>query len=396
MGPMTIQPVILSGGAGTRLWPLSQPDRPKQLLTLVGSHSLLQTTLQRVMGDTFNTPTVIANHAHRFETAAQLEAIGCACVSLILEPVGRNTAAAIATACLLSEPDALLLALPADHYIESQESFMQAVQHARLLAESGHIVTFGITPSRAETGYGYMQQGEALEQGYKVHAFTEKPDAATAETYIHAGSYWWNSGMFLFRTSTMLEELRAHAPDILSACEAALANAKIDADFTRLAEDVLQNCRALSIDHAVMEKTDRAALVPLDCGWSDIGSWHALIALLQQDSEHHDRPWGWFRSLLTSDRRQVKELLVQPGLRMSLQRHQQRSEHWLVLEGQAEIHCEGGIHLLSEGESFFVPKGAWHRITNPAGMDLRIIEVQEGEYLGEDDIERQEDDFGRC
>lgn len=391
-----IQPVILSGGQGARLWPLSQPEKPKQLLTLIGDYSLLQTTLLRVNDlQRFHAPLIITSHHHRFETAQQLTDIAVRARALFLEPEGRNTAAALAVACLSSAPDALLLALPADHHIESIEPFHTAITQAMALADAGAMVTFGIRPTRAETGYGYIELGDAWEEGFHVQSFREKPDMATAQHYVQTGRHLWNSGMFLFRADTMLQSLKQHASEILDHASRAWEHAHHDADFVRLDSEHFAQCPALSIDHAVMEKAENTAVIPLDCGWSDIGSWDALIALLTHESVHHDRPWGWFRSLLETTDMQVKEVFVAGQSRMSLQRHQHRSEHWLVLEGQAQVTCDDTVHLLEVGESFFVPKGAWHRLGNPTNAPLRIIEVQSGSYLGEDDIERAQDDYGR-
>jgi mannose-1-phosphate guanylyltransferase/mannose-6-phosphate isomerase len=465
-------PVILSGGAGTRLWPLSRELYPKQLLPLVGERTMLQATVGRLAGTGAAEPIVVCNEAHRFMVAEQLRQVGVAARAILLEPAGRNTAPAIALAAqvaLESLPgaDPILLVLPADHVIRDVPAFQGAMRTAVAAAGLGHLVTFGVVPTAPETGYGYIQRGAPLAGASRIAAFVEKPAKAVAEQYLKAGNYLWNSGMFVFRASRFLEELRKHAPDIASACAASLAAAKRDLDFTRVDAQAFEACRSDSIDYAVMEKTDDAVVVPLDAGWSDVGSWSALYEAIDRDgsgnvsqgdviaedssgnylfsesrlvaavglrdhvvvetkdavlvapksrvqdvkkvverlkkdgryehSLHREvyRPWGSYDSIENGERYQVKRLSVNPGASMSLQMHHHRAEHWIVVSGTARITRGEEVFLLEENQSTYIPIGTKHRIENPGKIMLHMIEVQSGSYLGEDDIVRFEDIYGR-
>ncbi|HWL64127.1 MAG TPA: mannose-1-phosphate guanylyltransferase/mannose-6-phosphate isomerase [Steroidobacteraceae bacterium] len=463
-----LTPVVLSGGSGTRLWPLSRELYPKQLLPLVGERTMLQETLLRLGGLEVGRPIIVCNDAHRFLVAEQLRQIDVQPEAIVLEPVGRNTAPAIALAALQAAPEALLLVLPADHLIRNVPAFHAAVRSAQAAAAEGRLVTFGITPTTAETGYGYIQAGAATKGGaFTISSFIEKPDAARAQGFLKEGGYFWNSGMFLFQAGRYLEELGRHAPDILAAARAALAGAKPDLDFVRVGRSAFEECRADSIDYAVMEKTADAVVVPLDAGWSDVGSWSALheslpadpqgnvtrgdviiedsagcylyaesrlvsavglenhvvietkdavlvapkdrvqdvkklVARLksagrQEHSLHREvyRPWGSYDSIDNGHRFQVKRLTIKPGAQLSLQLHHHRAEHWIVVSGTARITCGEKVFLLEENQSTYIPVGQRHRIENPGKIPLHIIEVQSGSYLGEDDIVRFDDRYGR-
>ena len=471
-------PVILSGGSGTRLWPLSRELYPKQLLPLVGDRTMLQETAARVAGiPGVAAPIVVCNESHRFMVAEQLRESDAAPQAILLEPVGRNTAPAVAVAALVAlelnparragDPDPTLLVLPADHVIRDVAAFKAAVAQGRAAADAGKLVTFGVVPDRAETGYGYIRREAGQGPAYPVAEFVEKPDATTAARYLASGDYYWNSGMFLFRARAFLDELRAHAPEILAACERAVAAAKRDLDFTRLPAEEFAACPSDSIDYAVMEKTRHAAVIPLAAGWSDVGSWSALADALPTDgagnvtagdvlvedahgcylhstsrliaavglrdhvvvetkdavlvaprdrvqdvkalvaqlktagryetSLHREvfRPWGSYDSVDAGERFQVKRLSVKPGASMSLQLHHHRAEHWIVVSGTARITRGDETFLLGENESTYIPMGTRHRIENPGKVPLHIVEVQSGSYLGEDDIVRFEDRYGR-
>ncbi len=469
-----IHPVILSGGSGTRLWPMSRSLYPKQLLALVGEHSLLQETAQRVMGDDgFAPPLIIANEEHRFIIAEQLREIGAVPDALVLEPVGRNTAPASCVAALrlaASDPDALMLVMPSDHAIPGLDAFRQAIECAAAAARRGHLVTFGITPERAETGYGYISKGAPVEGCagvFAVAGFVEKPDPETAERYVASGDHFWNSGIFLFPVAVYLAELERLRPDMLAACRQALAGARTDSDFIRLDKATFAACPGDSIDYAVMEHTTRAAVVPVSMGWSDLGSWDALWELAAKDergnalsgnvvaeatsncylrseaglvavigvadlvvvatddavmvaprnrtqevktlvtrlrAEHRDeadalptvhRPWGTYRALHNGHRVQVKHIMVRPGAKLSLQMHHHRAEHWVVVQGTAKIVRGNEELILTEDQSTYIPLGTAHRLENPGKIPLHVIEVQSGSYLGEDDIVRFEDHYGR-
>jgi mannose-1-phosphate guanylyltransferase/mannose-6-phosphate isomerase len=474
-----LTPLILSGGSGTRLWPLSREMYPKQLLPLIGKRSMLQETVARLSGlPDLAAPIVVCNENHRFVVAEQMREHGTTPQAIVLEPVGRNTAPAVAVAALVAldrarrskggnDADPILLVLPADHVIRDVAAFQSAVVSGSAAAAEGKLVTFGIVPDRAETGYGYIRRAPGDGPTYPVQQFVEKPDAATAQSYVESGEYYWNSGMFMFRARVFLAELKRHAPAMLSACEDAIAAATRDLDFTRLAGEAFGACPSDSIDYAVMEKTDSAVVVPLDAGWSDVGSWSALQDSLPRDDHgnvvtgdvlvedssgcylhstsrligavglrdhvvvetkdavlvaprdrvqdvkalvtqlkaqgryesalHREvfRPWGSYDSIDHGDRFQVKRLVVRPGATMSLQLHHHRAEHWIVVSGTARITRGEETFLLGENESTYIPVGTKHRIANPGKVMLHIIEVQSGSYLGEDDIVRFEDVYGR-
>jgi mannose-1-phosphate guanylyltransferase / mannose-6-phosphate isomerase len=478
---MQIQPVILCGGAGTRLWPASREHHPKQLLALVDDDTLLQATARRVEaleGLSSLPPLVVANEEYRFVIAEQLRQIGHPS-RIVLEPMGRNTAPALTLAALVAAADGadpLLLVMPSDHVVRDLAVFGQAVTEGAVHAAQGAFVTFGILPARPETGYGYIRAGERrTPQGAarSIMAFVEKPDAATAAAYVSSGEYFWNAGIFLLRASAWLAALRHLHPAIVAACEQALRAARTDHDFLRVDRDAFAQCPADSIDYAVMEKlADHPGLgagvvVPMSCGWSDVGAWDALWAVADKDAagnvvrgkalledtrnslvmagsrlvaavgldnvvvvetpdavlvadkahtqsvkkiverlrqdgqqqalQHRKvyRPWGWYDAIDGGDRFQVKRIVVQPGARLSLQMHHHRAEHWIVVRGTAEVTCEDRTFLLSENQSTYIPLGQRHRLANPGRVPLEMIEVQSGSYLGEDDIVRFEDSYGR-
>ncbi len=468
-----LHPVILSGGSGTRLWPLSRQNQPKQFLALMGDHSLYQETVQRANQlPAAQPPVTVCSEEHRFMVGEQLQAVGIASGGILLEPVARSTAPAIALAALhvlARDPEATLLVMPADHLIADETAFREAVSAAARLAEEGWLVTFGITPDYAETGYGYILRGEDLgEGGYRVQRFVEKPDLATAERYVAEGVYAWNSGMFLFRARRYLDELAQHAPAILQAAQAAYASSKADLDFMRIDRDAFAASPSDSIDYAVMEKTSRAAVVPVSCGWSDIGSWSSLWSVAERDGDGNRyegdviavdtrdslvrasdrrmiatigvedlvivdtadatlvarkdrvqdvkavvdrlkaagrtehlfhrrvyRPWGSYDSIGVGSRFQVKKIVVKPGAALSLQKHAHRAEHWIVVSGVAEVTCDDKVFDLHENESTYIPLGSVHRLRNRGTEPVELIEVQSGHYLGEDDIVRLEDVYGR-
>ncbi len=466
-----LKPVLLSGGVGSRLWPVSREAYPKQFLPLAGEDSMLVDTLNRTQGLEGGAPMLVCNEEHRFIVAEQLRSCGVTDGEIILEPIGRNTAPAVAIAALhalKTDADAILLVLPADHVIVQPKAFADAVRTALPLALNGWLVTFGVVPDKPETGYGYIKQGESLgEAGHAIERFVEKPDLATAEQYLASGDYLWNSGMFLLGAQTYINELQALAPDMLAACQQALSGASDDLDFVRLDSESFAACPSDSIDYAVMEKTSQGAVVALDCGWSDVGAWSALWEVGEADSQgnvvqgdvllddtrnsfvrsetrlvaatgvddlvvvettdailiaNRDRvqgvknlvntlkqqerseanlharvyrPWGSYESLIVSDRFQVKRIVVNPGQKLSLQKHHHRAEHWIVVGGTGEVTCEDKVFTLSEDESTYIPLGHKHRLANPGQIPLEIIEVQSGTYLGEDDIVRYEDVYGR-
>jgi len=466
-----LTPVIMAGGSGSRLWPLSRGMLPKQFLSLTGGEaSMLQETLQRLDGLERASATVVCNEEHRFLVAEQLHQLDETKSTIILEPVGRNTAPAIAVAALQalkSDDDPMLLVLSADHIISEHAPFHTAIHQAEKLAQEGDMVTFGIVPTAPETGYGYIRRGAEIGNGYRVEQFIEKPDLDTAEQYLSTGEYYWNSGMFLFKARRFLEELELYRPDIISACRAAVEQGQEDLDFFRLNKDAFTACPSESIDYAVMEQTKSAAVVPLDAGWNDIGSWSALWEINDKDESNNTmrgdvmlfdtnnsmvhaesrlvatiglenmvvietkdavlvadknqsqnvkqivdklrandrsegqshrvvyRPWGHFDSIEEAKRFKVKRITVKPGARTSVQVHQYRSEHWVVVSGTAKVTRGDEVHIVSENESIYINVGETHSLENPGEMPLDLIEVQTGSYLGEDDIVRIDDFYGR-
>lgn len=464
-------PVILSGGNGTRLWPLSRKGYPKQFLPLIGESTMLQATLQRLPAE-LAPPLVVCNQEHRFIVSEQLQKINLRPEAVLLEPFGRNTAPAVAIAALFvvgRDPDATLLVLPADHYLEDFKTYHAALDTAKALAAQQNLVLFGIRPTAPECGYGYIRTGDAVDGcGYKVSAFVEKPDKETAQSYLEAGDYLWNSGMFALHAQTYLDELQHYRPDMFNACCEAALNLTAVGDAWRIPAAEFRNCHSESIDYAVMENTDRALAVPLDCGWSDVGSWSSLWDAHEQDADgnvllgdtlahdsrtcfvrgrrklislvgvenlvvadtedalliaHRDkvqdvklvvdrlnqdhrpetllhrevaRPWGTYDSIDQGERFQVKRIKVKPGGRLSLQKHHHRAEHWVVVQGTALVTCDDKQFLLTENQSTYIPVGSVHRLENPGKVMLEIIEVQSGCYLGEDDIVRLEDTYGRA
>ncbi|WP_236559710.1 mannose-1-phosphate guanylyltransferase/mannose-6-phosphate isomerase [Colwellia sp. 20A7] len=467
---LAISPIIMCGGSGTRLWPLSRAQFPKQFLALINDTSLLQDTLAR-LPIKHQAPVFICNEDHRFLVAEQVKQVKCSGATILLEPEGKNTAPAVAIAALNAlenDDDALLLVLAADHVIKDLEKFHQAIDIASVAAARGKLVTFGVVPTHAETGYGYIKQGNKKGDGtYQVAKFVEKPNIDTAQSYVESGDYLWNSGMFLFKASRYLEELAKFRPDILVACQEAMGKVAADLDFIRPDRDAFLQCDNVSIDYAVMEKTDDAVVVPLDAGWSDIGSYSALWEIGQQDLQHnvlkgdviaHDtrnsylhsqnkliatlgvdnlvvidtpdavlvadknkvqnvegivnelkalqrpetklhrevyRPWGKYDLVDQGERFQVKRITVNPGAKLSVQTHQHRAEHWVIVSGIAKVTLNGEITILKENQSTYIPIGAVHALENPGLLPLEMIEVQSGSYLGEDDIVRFEDKYGR-
>ncbi len=466
-------PVIMAGGSGTRLWPLSRELYPKQFLPLAGEETMLQATVGRVSGfEGMGSPIVLCNEEHRFLAGEQLQQAGVAARSIILEPVGRNTAPAAAVAALQAMEDGddpVILLLPADHVIRNIEVFREAVMAGELLASEGSLITFGIIPDRPETGYGYIRKGDALDRGgaFMVERFVEKPNLKTAEQYLDSGEYLWNSGMFMFRASSLVEELEKLAPEIMETCRQAFALKSPDLDFIRLDKNSFSDCPSVSIDYAVMEKTNRAAVIPLDCGWSDVGSWTSLQEVCGNDTQNNVvqgdviaedttgcylrsesrllttvglrdhivvetadavvvaprdrsqevkaivdklradgrreafshrrvyRPWGSYEGVDAADRFQVKRIIVKPGACLSLQMHHHRAEHWVVVKGTAKVTIGDKIVTVNENESTYIPVGEKHRLGNPGLIELELIEIQTGAYLGEDDIVRLEDVYGR-
>ncbi len=487
-----IVPVVMAGGSGTRLWPLSRQDFPKQFLALTNDNTMLQSTLARLEGLPCDEAIVICGEDQRFTVAEQLHQIDANHSGIILEPEGRNTAPAIALAAIralncakkfrnkgqggksnTANTDPVLLVLAADHAISDIAGFQKAVDQALPLAEAGKLVTFGIVPTGPETAYGYIRGGKVTSDsgkkpsGMPIAEFVEKPDSETAEKNVSSGDYYWNSGMFMFRASCYLQELKSHRPDILTACEKAMSAAKADADFIRVDKKAFLDCPAESIDYAVMEKTEDAFVVPMDCGWSDVGSWSSLLEIMTKDEagnavsgdviiqdsrnclvrssgrlvatlglddliviETDDavlvaakdrvqdvkkiveslneqgrteakshrkvyRPWGFYDSIDSGARFQVKRIVVNPGAKLSLQMHHHRAEHWVVVSGTARVTNGDKVYLVAENESTYIPVGQIHSLENPGVLPLELIEVQSGTCLGEDDIVRLEDKYGR-
>jgi mannose-1-phosphate guanylyltransferase / mannose-6-phosphate isomerase len=478
MSEQRIVPVILSGGSGTRLWPVSRESFPKQLWPLLSDRSLIQETALRALGPGFAPPIVVCNEEHRFLIAEQMRAAGMALTGkaaarIVLEPVGRNSAPAIAAAaCLVAEhdPDAVLWMMAADASIADTDALHQALEVAVGAARTGQVVTFGMKPTAPETGYGYIERGEQLSGApgaFHVARFIEKPNAADAAAMLATGRHLWNSGMFVFTAHTLLDEMATHAPVVLDAVRRAVAERSVDLDFIRLGADAFRASPSISLDYAVAERTAHAAVVPADIGWSDVGSWGALwelgvkdaagnvavgdvqlegatncyvrsdgvltgvigltdaVVVVTEDAAlvmHRDaaqdvkklvdrlktagrheavahnrvyRPWGFYESLIKGDRFQVKRIVVSPGQQLSLQKHFHRAEHWVVVSGTARVTRDAETTLLHENESIYVPLGAMHRLENPGKIALTLIEVQSGAYLGEDDIVRVEDTYGR-
>jgi mannose-1-phosphate guanylyltransferase/mannose-6-phosphate isomerase len=469
---MQITPVILSGGSGTRLWPLSRKEYPKQYLPLVGCNTMLQETILRLSGlDNLADPIIVCNADHRFLVAEQCQQIDIKNPTILLEPVGRNTAPAIAAAALQSHQtsdDTVLLVLSADHVIQDIDAFHEAINIASKQAQEGKLATFGIVPTDANTGYGYIKSSKInTDSAYKVEEFVEKPDLETAEKYLDQGNHLWNSGMFMFKADTLIDELTTHSPDIFKAVSRAVKNATQDLDFIRLEEQSFALSPGDSIDYALMEKNINVVVVPLDAGWSDVGSWptlydtgvkdssgnvlkgdvitkdttntyiyasHHMVTtvgvdnlvvidtpdatfIASQDKAHevksiveslqkkgrdeaHSnrkvyRPWGWYDSIEVGKHFQVKRLHVNPGAKLSLQMHHKRAEHWVVVSGTATAINGEAVLTLTEGNSTYIPVGTTHGLENKTNEQLEIIEVQSGTYLGEDDIMRFEDIYGR-
>lgn len=469
-----MKPVVLAGGSGSRLWPKSRAALPKQFLRLTSNLTMLQETVARLDGIHIDQPIVICNESHRFLVAEQLRQQNIQHGGILLEPMGRNTAPAIALAALharLKGEDPTLLVLAADHLINDVPAFHQAIAEAEKLAEQGKLVTFGIVPDSAQTGYGYIRRGDAVtsaSKGFDVAEFVEKPDLDKAQQYVASGDYYWNSGMFLFKASRYLQELEKYAPDMLDICKRAIATEAQDLEFVRVDGDIFANCPDDSIDYAVMEKTDAAAVVPLDAGWSDVGSWSSLWETATNKDENNNviigdaildgvsnsyinseqrlisvvgledvvvvetkdavlvahkdkvqniknvvnrlkaekrpefefhrevfRPWGSYDSIDNGARFQVKRITVKPGEKLSVQMHHHRAEHWIVVAGTAKVTNGEQTLLLCENQSTYIPVGVIHALENPGKIPLELIEVQSGTYLGEDDIVRFSDRYGR-
>ncbi len=471
MGSFTIYPAIMCGGSGTRLWPLSRALFPKQFLPLVNDTSMLQDTLLRLPKNC-SEPMFICNEEHRFLVAEQVRKLSQEQSTILLEPEGRNTAPAVALAAIQAlekNKNAMLLVLAADHVIQDTIAFHQAVEQASIAAQRGQLVTFGIVPTHAETGYGYIKKGdEQTSSTFDVAQFVEKPNAQVAEDYLASGDYLWNSGMFLFKASRYLEELAKHRSDILENCQQAMKDVEQDFDFLRPNKKDFLACASESIDYAVMEKTDSAVVIPLDAGWSDVGSYSALWEVCHQDEDknvlkgdviaqktsnsyihsqnkliatvgvdnlviidtpdavlvankdkvqevkkiveqlkneqrpeaalHREvyRPWGKYDSVDSGERFQVKRITVKPGAKLSVQMHHHRAEHWIIVSGTAKVTIDEKVVLLTENQSAYIPVGAVHALENPGKLPLEMIEVQSGSYLGEDDIVRFEDKYGRA
>lgn len=468
---MKIIPIILSGGSGTRLWPLSRKQYPKQYLPLTADNTMLQETILRLNGlDNLDEPIVVCNADHRFLVAQQCQQININNPTILLEPIGRNTAPAIAVAALQANKinkDAVLLVLSADHIIKDITAFHQAIQQATEQAQAGKLVTFGINPTDANTGYGYIKYSKNNKAACRIEAFVEKPDLPTAQRYLAQGNYLWNAGMFMFQANIFIDELKTYAPEIVKFSKKAIANAVSDLDFIRLEEQAFKSSPADSIDYALMEKSNNAVVVPLDGQWSDIGSWSALYQVSNKDAhgnvtqgdvivkdttnsyinaQHHlvttigvdnlivvdtpdvtfiatqaqaqavkdlvaqlkdsnrpesethrkvYRPWGWYDSIETGKYFQVKRLHINPQSKLSLQSHQQRAEHWVVVKGVASVINGDDNFQLKQGQSTYIALGVKHSLANQTDTGLDVIEVQSGLYLGEDDIQRFEDIYGR-
>lgn len=468
-----IVPIIMCGGTGTRLWPLSREAYPKQFLAIQGERTLFQQTVMRVTGSSeFAQPIVVANEEHRFIVTEQLRAIGVADSTLLVEPMGRNTAPAAAVAAMHAlelNADAIILIMPADHVIADNAAMLDAIRAGKPAAGAGRIVLFGIEPTSAAVGYGYIKRGDALaDKVFSVAEFVEKPDQATADQYLSSQTYLWNSGIFLVGARQLLAELERHAPDVVRAGRAALAHGERDFHFLRLGASEFRDSPSISLDHAVMERTDKAAVVPVRCGWTDLGAWSALWDISERDADGNvltgdavsegshncylrgegplvaavgvddliviatddvvlvtrrdrdqdvkllverlkkekrtaavasrrvHRPWGFYESIQQGHRYQVKRITVNPGAKLSLQKHFHRAEHWVVVNGTALVTRDDEQLLVRENESIYLPLGAVHRLENPGKLQLNLIEVQSGAYLAEDDIVRLEDVYQRA
>ena len=468
--------VILSGGSGSRLWPMSRKNRPKQFIPVIGDQTPFQATVARAnLLDDVSTCIYMCNEAHRFTVAEQLQLCGSTNHRIILEPVARNTAAAVAVATLHAvmehpDEDPELLVMPSDQVVNDVTSFKDTVRRARHISDMGALVSLGVIPRNAHTGYGYIKRGSRLASksyAYHIDRFVEKPDMDKATQYVSSEDYYWNSGMLLFKASTMIRELEKYAPEVLESARKAVDRFSNDLDFSRLSPAALESCPCVSIDYAVMENTTDAAVVPLEAGWNDIGSWDSIWDISQKDGhgnvckgnvclhdtqnslvlsdkrlvsmvgvkdlvvvetrdsiliadrsqsemvkglvedltkKGHDevndhrqvhRPWGWYDSIDEGNRFKVKRIMVKPGEKLSLQKHHHRAEHWIVVQGTAEVECDNQTLMLSENESTYIPLGSVHRLSNSGQIPLEIIEVQSGSYLGEDDIVRLQDDYGR-
>jgi mannose-1-phosphate guanylyltransferase len=466
-----IKPIILAGGTGSRLWPKSRAALPKQFLALTSNNTMLQDTILRLPENANQAPMLICNEDHRFLAAEQLRTANISHSGIVLEPVGRNTAPAIAVAAMLAMQngeDPLLLVLAADHLIGDHAAFASAIDSAQQLASNNKLVTFGIVPTEPHTGYGYIKAGSKLEQGYAVEEFVEKPDTATAQSYLDGKKHYWNSGMFMFKASVYLNELKQFNPEIFAACERAIAQTESDLDFIRINKEAFEQCPDDSIDYAVMEKTQSACMVPLDANWSDVGSWSSLWETFENKDENGNaitgdvmlegvnnsyinseerlisviglddvvvvetkdavmvanrnkvqdikkvvnrlkaenrsefqfhrevfRPWGSYDSIGNGERYQVKSIKVKPGEKLSVQMHHHRAEHWIVVSGTANVTIGENTQLVTENESVYIPIGEVHALENPGKIELELIEVQSGGYLGEDDIVRFSDRYGR-
>ena len=458
--------VIMAGGSGSRLWPLSRTNHPKQFLSLDGGDTMLQATIARLRDLTVDNYYVVCNEEHRFLVAEQIREVGIP-ASIILEPSGRNTAPAIALAALLAGESPLMLVLPADHVIKDEKSFVDTVKSAIALAKKGKLITFGVTPGEANTGYGYIKGGDQCDVGYVIEEFVEKPSSELAKTYVRSGDYFWNSGIFLFNAGLYLRELSRFRHDIFEICRASMEASKIDQDFVRCDKTIFESCPSDSIDYAVMEHTESAVVVPLNAGWSDVGSWSSLWEVSEKNPEGnatagdvmlHDtvnsyirtddklvvavglkdlivvstkdavmiahknssqdikkitedlkesareeldfhrevyRPWGKYDSIDRGECYQVKRITVNPGARLSLQMHHHRAEHWVVVSGTAKVTKGSETMVLFKNESVYLPLGVVHALENPGRVNLELIEVQSGDYLGEDDIVRLDDKYGR-
>jgi len=465
-----LQPVIIAGGSGTRLWPLSRKLYPKQFLPLTGDKTMLQLSIERLAGLKCLPPIIVCNEEHRFIAAEQLRELGISHGGIILEPSGRDTAPAICLAALHANeiaPQANLLVLPADHHMTAPDKFCAGVTASMDAATAGNLITFGITPDSPATGYGYIKANMIGEGPFAVTEFVEKPAKSVAQGYLETGNYLWNSGIFLFSSTAYLKEVGSYRPEILAACEASWANKTRDNDFYRPESAAFEACPAESIDYAVMEHTDRALVCPMDPGWNDLGSWSALLDLLPKTAQgnvqtgdvislnssnnyihadsklvstigindlvivdtkdallvahrdsvedvkliveklkaadrseyiHHRevyRPWGKYDSMDSDERFQVKRITVKPLAKLSVQMHHHRAEHWVVVKGTAKVTIDGVDKLVSENESVYIPIGAVHALENPGRIPIELIEIQTGSYLGEDDIVRFEDRYGR-